>query len=359
MPLAPLALTDAERSARKGNRGNNYLALEPDTRRFGSSENWLSFAASGRTLLSVGGLHGDEREALLRNWVTVGQEQGFRQFLLFPVHSSEREEVEASGFSTLVVGSEALLYLPDFKLDGSARRNLRQTIARASRVSGLAFREVSTAERGILLPVFSEWLASRLRPQMMGRLVGRPGFTQPLGRRYFAVFFGEKPVAFLTLTPGWNEQGWGMDTMARLPDAPPGVMEWLIVQSMKVVRKEGSIWFSLGASPMRLPERSIHSIPQPFRGVFRFLYTQPLGARLFPFRGLARFKEKFSPEWVPVRIGAYKNVSVWSLYEGCRIWGLFDEFPLDSARWPCPDSDGNFPGLEPHAPSVVQTGHPK
>ena len=155
LPLAPLALTDAERSARKGNRGNNYLALEPDTRRFGSSENWLSFAASGRTLLSVGGLHGDEREALLRNWVTVGQEQGFRQFLLFPVHSSEREEVEASGFSTLVVGSEALLYLPDFKLDGSARRNLRQTIARASRVSGLAFREVSTAERGILLPVFS------------------------------------------------------------------------------------------------------------------------------------------------------------------------------------------------------------
>ena len=104
-------------------------------------------------------------------------------------------------------------------------------------------------------------------------------------------------------------------------------------------------------------EHSFHSATLP--GVFRFLYTQPLGARLFPFRGLARFKEKFSPEWVPVRIGAYKNVSVWSLYEGCRIWGLFDEFPLDSARWPCPRFGWKLPGTGAACPFRGTNGAPE
>ena len=344
---------------RRGPRGNNYLALETDIRGFGTESGWLGYSASGRTLLGVGGLHGSHPESLLRSWVKAGKKQGFRNFLLFPVYPEERATLASSGFASLLVGTEALIRLDTFSLEGPSRRNLRQTVARATREPGLQFSEVSRANRFIFESVFETWLSHRLRPERMGRLVGQPGFEHPLHRRFFGAFIASKPVAFVTLTPGWNGKGWGMDTMARKPEAPPGVMEWLIVRIMESVANEGAVHFSLGACPLRLPNDHSYPLGPFFRALFHLLYRHPLGERLFPFRGLARFKEKFDPVWVPVLFGAYSSVSMWSLYEGCRMWGLFGHFSADTLGWPAPPCAEKHAGLETSPRSVIQPEHSK
>ena len=252
--------------------------------------------------------------------------------LLFPVLSHERVQYEEEGFKSIHVGSEALIDVQKFHLSGRPRRNLRQTIQRANRDNQLVLKETPNEDIPQLRKVFEEWLDSRIRDFRMKVLVGSPGFDEPFRRRFFTCFNNELPVAFITITPGWNEKGWGMDIMARSPQAPPGVMEWLIAQTIEQLRGEGAETFSLGACPMRLIESRSPDESRILRFAFEGLYKGYLGGRLFRFRELARFKEQFRPTWIPIYFGGYPNVSVRALYDGCRMWGLFDSVDLSSSQ---------------------------
>jgi lysylphosphatidylglycerol synthetase-like protein (DUF2156 family) len=59
------------------------------------------------------------------------------------------------------------------------------------------------------------------------------------------------------------------------------------------------------------------------RRIFRVLYASSLGNRVFGFRRLHQFKSKFRPRWEPVYFAASPRLGIWSLYLGCRMWGLY------------------------------------
>lgn len=334
MPPGELTREQAEIMIRKAPRGNNYLALEDEVQGFGNPEGWLAYASMGKTMMSVGGIHGPKSMDTLRRWVHTAREKGYRRWLLFPVIRKEQESLKDAGFRTLHVGSEALIHIPDFSLVGPEKRNLRQTLQRATKAGVLSLREMTTKQDlDRLRPVFKEWLAQRIRAFRMRLLVGAPGFENLQKRRIFACECDGEAVAFITLTPGWNNQGWGMDIMARSPKAPPGVMEWLISNIIFQLQKEKALWFSIGACPMRLvlPRQQGESFLLRF--IFERLYGGLFGGRLFRFRELARFKEKFAPVWIPIYFGASPSMSLRALYDGCRMWGLFDQARLDNAGW--------------------------
>jgi phosphatidylglycerol lysyltransferase len=308
--------------------------LENEVQGFGTKEGWLAYASMGKTLMAVGGIHGSQAMETLGRWVRAARENGFKRWLLFPVARGEQSSLQQQGFNTLHVGSEALVKVQEFQLDGPERRNLRQTIQRAERAGSLTLNELSHTDNfGEVKEVFQEWLDRRIRSFRMRLLVGAPGFENLQERRIYACECDGSAVAFITVTPGWNESGWGMDIMARSPQAPPGVMEWLISNVIFSLREEGVQWFSLGACPMRLMIPREAGESRLFRFIFERLYGGLLGGRLFRFRDLARFKEKFCPEWIPIYFGASPRISMRALYDGCRMWGLFDEAPLDNKGW--------------------------
>ena len=118
-----------------------------------------------------------------------------------------------------------------------------------------------------------------------------------------------RACAFVTFTPtyGWSlaqvdgtgsasappmQGGWTLDLMRRMPDAPPCVMELLLVRAIERLRSYGANRVSLGMVALADTEQQM--IPLQRRLVH--FASDHLG--LLPSRhSLFRFKQKFHPEW--------------------------------------------------------------
>jgi len=313
---------------RRSPRGNGYLSLEKEVRLFGDSRAFLGYGTWGRNALITGGLHG-ERENLPGTLVAFRNtlyDNGFKRVLSFPVAPDERQVYEESGFQHIQVGAEAFLDLREYSLQGGRRESLRQMVNRAQKRFALECREVSPAQsEQQLCSLYQDWLRSRRRGYRMRLLVGTPSFHRPFGRRYFATFDkkGEVPWAFITITPGWDGRGYGLDVLARHPQAPAGAVDLLLSETIGHLQREGVDLFSLGACP--LIEKGEISVgdPRGLRWAFRVLRDSPWGNHLFQFQSLYRFKEKFNPRWEPLYMAGWPNIGFRTLYAGCRMWGLF------------------------------------
>src|SRR5206468_2852091 len=88
---------------------------------------------------------------------------------------------------------------------------------------------------------------------------------------------------------GW---GWNLDLMRRVPDAPPGVMELLLVRALERFRECGAHVVSLGLAAMADTSQETTLIERKFIQ----LVTQRLHL-LENHETLFKFKQKFHPCW--------------------------------------------------------------
>lgn len=329
LPAATLEAPRFAQLVRQSPRANGILSLEPQLTRFGTPDAALAWAGSGRTAFAAGGVHGSDPAQLLKDFTCSLRTAGYRQALLFPVGHQERVSVQSGGFPSLRVGSEAFLSRNTFSLVGKGFVDLRQMLNRATKRYGLSVWELPVgSDFSPLAGLHQRWLHTRPTWRPMALVVGSPAFEAPLGRRYFAVGDAAegRPQAFITLAPGWDGRGWGVDVMARDPDAGAGAMELLMTETARQLFEEGAEQVSLGAAPLYgdgvMPEGMIEKL---MRGIYR----NPLANHVFHFQALMRFKMKFRPTWRPVYIGMWPRPTLRVLYCGCRMWGLFGQARLD------------------------------
>ena len=107
--------------------------------------------------------------------------------------------------------------------------------------------------------------------------------------------------AFVTFTPIYGFQltqpehvrwGWALDLMRRTPDAPPGIMELLLVRAIERFRDRGAQVVSLGTVAMA-DTRQEMTASQKQLADFAFEHLRFLETH----RSLLRFKQKFQPSW--------------------------------------------------------------
>ncbi|MFT6821454.1 MAG: phosphatidylglycerol lysyltransferase [Myxococcota bacterium] len=295
------------------------LALESDMHHVVQDGNVLAYQVRGRTAFAVAGLNARpaERIDLLAAYQAL---PGVRRHLIFPLRRSELRDAIAVDFSPIQVGIEAVVDLPNLAFDGKAYRTVRNMRNRAGR-RGVRVHEVRPHEyRAELEQAHARWLEQKRPSWRMKLLVGSPCLDMPHDRRYLAAFVDDAVVGFITLLPGGPGQ-WGLDVMAQVPEAPSGTMDLLLAHACEQLRDEGAATLSLGACPMA-------GIPLTGKGwllrrIFRVLYASSLGNRVFGFRRLHQFKSKFRPRWEPVYFAASPRLGIWSLYLGCRMWGLY------------------------------------
>ena len=125
----------------------------------------------------------------------------------------------------------------------------------------------------------------------------RSGFFDEAYLARFPVAVIEKEgrvQAFANIWPGPGHQELSLDLMRHHHDAP-NTMESLIVHLIRYGQREGYQWFSLGMAPMSGFEHS--AVAPLWARVGSFLYEH--GERIYNFRGLRAFKEKFNPVWEP------------------------------------------------------------
>jgi lysylphosphatidylglycerol synthetase-like protein (DUF2156 family)/putative flippase GtrA len=218
------------------------------------------------------------------------------------------------------MGEEAIISPQSFTLQGPEMANVRTSCRRAER-EGVCIRwydgvppaavmrqleRVSDAwleskggahveETGFSTGRFDEILSSAQRAEWIADLVPDGQQTTPRFVTGVALTNSGEACAFVTFTPIYgsaSRAGWALDLMRRVPDAPPCVMELLLVKAIERFREEGAQALSLGLSAWA-DSRQEMSAQQ--RQLASFI-TDRLGLLGSP-RTLFSFKQKFHPSW--------------------------------------------------------------
>ena len=237
------------------------------------------------------------------------------------------------------MGEEAILNPQTFTLSGSAMANVRTSCRRAER-DGVTLqwyeetppemmvqlRHVSdawltqksgkqTSERGFCMGRLDELSAAVERANSIADLPACPHDTQEAGAGVpkliteVALTHAGTACAFVTFTPtyGWSlsqaigpdgasapqiQGGWTLDLMRRTPDAPPCIMELLLVRAIERLRSYGASRVSLGMVALADTEQQM----LPLQRRLMHFASDHLGL-LTSRHSLFRFKQKFYPEW--------------------------------------------------------------
>ena len=208
--------------------------------------------------------------------------------------------VRESGFDALEIGDEAILDISQFTLDGSAMKNIRQTINRINRLGYTAnssfVRDLDEVQKANLSANMHNWRRSE----------AERGFSMALGRFCasedpdclitWAEHNGEI-LAVLQFVP-WGAASLSLDVMRRSPESETGVNELMIAQTIAFAAERGYASISLNFASFRsIFERGKKLGAGPITRLNHkiLLYL----SRFFQMESLYRFNSKFQPMWKP------------------------------------------------------------
>lgn len=194
--------------------------------------------------------------------------------------------------------------------------SLRYQIRRATskgvkvrRVSAAEIADVDGATRRAVETLARAWLdAKPLAP--MGFLVELAPFELPEERLYIVAEVEGEVVGFLAAAPIYARDGWLVENLLRVHDAPNGTGELLVDSAMRTAAESGSSMLTLGLAPLAGP------LPR------RLKIARAVSTPLYDFRGLHAFKSRLRPHgWEAIHVAAGPGGSPWlALFDGLRAF---------------------------------------
>ena len=263
-----------------------------------SAKSMIMYAVQGRSWVALGDPIGadDERAELAWRFKEVADEHGGWP-VFYEVRPTHLPIYIELGLTLLKIGEEAMISLPEFSLEGGDRKALRRTRKDVLK-SGATFDVIPARDTPTFLPelkkISDEWLGTK-RTKEKGFSLGR------FDERYLSSFptavvrVGDAVVAFANIWLGANGGEISVDLMRYTSLAPPGVMEYLLIELMLWGKDNGYERFNLGMAPLSgIESRSLAPLWSRF-GALLFSRGEPF----YNFQGLRLYKEKFDPVWVP------------------------------------------------------------
>ncbi|MGA1795980.1 MAG: bifunctional lysylphosphatidylglycerol flippase/synthetase MprF [bacterium] len=263
-----------------------------------SGKAFVMYGIEGRSWIALGDPVGPTRERADLAWEFYEMCERYGGWTVFyQVNDGSLPLYLDLGLDPIKIGEEARVPLASFSLEGSARgwlRDIHHTFDKEGYTFGII------PQQGIppLLPsmkgISDLWLKGKNARERGFSL----GFFNPEYLKECTagiVRKGGDIVAFATIWPGAGMEECSVDLMRHAPDAPPGIMDYLLTGIMLWGKQEGYRWFNLGIAP--LPGFEDKGIA-PFRhrvGAFLFRH----GGRFSDLQGLRHNKERFNPVWEP------------------------------------------------------------
>ena len=228
-------------------------------------------------------------------------------FAFYQARPERLAHYRARGWRAVHVGEDPVLWTDRFSLEGAAVGGVRRTVRKLER-AGLEVRHFipgrtmfrDAPDHPRLLEALREISAAWLH----GRDGGEKGFCMgrfdPAGLDDVWLAIAWMPATgrvegFCTWTPVWARRGWALDLVRRRPDAPTGVMEFLVTRSVEQARLQGDTMMSLSLSAL-VKVDSVTGEPDssPAGDPARAFLIERL-SRFYDFQGLFRWKRKFAP----------------------------------------------------------------
>jgi phosphatidylglycerol lysyltransferase len=284
--------------------GDKSLLFDPDGKAF------IMYGIEGRSWVAMGDPVGNDDRARQELVWTFRErcERAGGWPVFYQVNPSDLDLYLEVGMSLLKIGEEARVRLEQFNLDGKSKKVLRNTVNKLVR-EGLRLEIVPIEQVPALLPqlkpISDAWLREK-RVREKGFSLGAFDETYLARTPMAVVWQQDQPVAFanLFLTDSMEEAS--VDLMRYVPDAPPGLMDYLFVELMQWSKAHGYRWFNLGMAPLSgLQSRRQAPLWNRF-GALIF----GRGERFYNFQGLHRYKDKFDPEWEPRYLAAPGGIAL-------------------------------------------------
>jgi lysylphosphatidylglycerol synthetase-like protein (DUF2156 family) len=270
-------------------RDKSYL-FSPSRRAF------LAYRVVAGTALVSGDPVGDDAEIddLLAELRRIVHARGWR---LAVVGASDEhlDRYRALGLKPVSIGEEAVLSPGDFSLEGRAIRKVRQSVSRLCK-AGYSIRIVPADEVGPALEAELENVSASWRG-------GEPerGFSMAIddlhipGTVLALAEDAEGQVGgFLHLAPSPAGGGWSLSAMRRRPDAPNGLTEFLVVETLAWARETGASELSLNFCALT-DFLAADRVKTPVRRLVRWGLLR--ADNVFQLERLYSFNRKFFPEW--------------------------------------------------------------
>ena len=259
---------------------------------------FIMYSIEGRSIVALGDPVADESKIpeLIWTFYEMTKRIGGK-----PVFYEVKEKflwayIEA-GCSVLKLGEEAVVNLDVFKIEGKKRATLRHQRNRCIR-EGLSFEVISKDKVSDYLPQFKEISDRWLREKNTREKGFSLGFFNESYLLNFPAAIVRKHgelVGFANILATENKAELSLDLMRYIPNAAPGIMDFLFTELMLWGKEEGYQTFNLGMAPFSgFANRPFATLWNRFADV---LFKK--GERFYNFQGLRNFKDKYDPEWSP------------------------------------------------------------
>ncbi len=277
-----------------------YLGLLGDKRFLfgGSGDSFIMYGVEGRSWIAMGDPMGREEDwkDLVWSFRELCDRQGGWPAFYEAGKNSLYLYIDL-GLTSLKIGEEARVFLPDFSLEGRGRKDLRYVHRRAMR-EGAVFSVMPAAEVPALLPelkvISDAWLAAKNTREKRFSL----GNFNDAYLREFPIALVRKEggiIAFSNIWPGAGKEELSIDLMRHVPGSLDGIMEFLFAELMLWGKEQGYRQFNLGMAPLAgFEDRALAPVWNRLGAqIFRH------GEHFYNFQGLRQFKEQFDPLWEP------------------------------------------------------------
>ncbi len=181
---------------------------------------------------------------------------------------------------------------------------VRRKVKRASK-EGVTFHEYTGNDLFLeqeIETLGTLWLQGRKGPQF--HISNIHLFQDRIGKRWFYAKQGGKIVGVIVLNQLQASNGWLMNHLMTLSDAPVGTSEFLVISTLGALRAEGCTFCTVGFAPAkRLGE--IVGLNRATTWISRQLFN--LAKKAGKLDGLNMFWGKFNPDRRPAYLLFYRN----------------------------------------------------
>lgn len=289
---AAIAAGSVEAAAHLATLGDKRFLFNEDRTAF------VMYGISGRSWVSLGDpvAPASQVPRLIERFISLADEHG-GMAVFYKVGPVLLHAYLDHGLNVAKLGEEARVRLDDFSLDGPQRRNLRR-VWRKAVDAGCSVEIVLPPHVREYLPqlrvISDAWLENKHSREKGFSL----GFfdDEYVARFPVAIVRREgRIIAFASIWNSGHKEELEVDLMRYFPDAPPGIMRYLMVEVMLWGRTIGYRWLNLGMAPLAGLRSAAgapiwHQLGAAVRGY---------GERYYNFQGVRDFKEWFYPEWEP------------------------------------------------------------
>ncbi len=291
-----------------GKESLDYFKLVKDKSIFVHNNTFIAYQISGNSLVVLGDPVGPESELLYatKHFIDFCKNHGWN-ICFFQCSDRNLEFYKSLDFEKIRIGSEAIVDIKNFNLQGPKKKDFRNRIRKLEKLGFFIkhYKERISDELFAKLQIISdEWLDE---PNRIERSFSLGYFSREYIDQSEVITVENnhgEVVAFVNLIPSYKKGEITIDLMRKSKTAPSGVMDYLFVKAILEIQKYGFETLSLGLAPMSsFQEKEQVSFTEfTIYSIFKRLNF------LFNYEGLKVFKKKFATSWEP-KFLVYKNAS--------------------------------------------------